>query len=427
MTSSSPLSSLRNGWYGVVGLVLLAGGGHQGEPLGPVAKLLDDARLADAGVPDQLDEASEAHAHRHERGVEDGQLALAVDERQLLRGLALPRARHLAHRHRVDGLRLPLQGQRPDRPGGEEGARALEEVGRRPDRARVGFGHQPRGERGRAAENRERLAVGRPDTACEDVARGDADVQREPGFGVDRGPHGAQQALLVLAGGRRHARDEDDPPADRVDVAFEEADAVRRGRVLEGVDDLLDRLGVQRLSFSAEPDEGHRRLAVLALDAPGDQVGAERLGNAAEDVEPGGVGQLGDAGERDRRREGEQRARSLAVAEGLGGELSRGRVAHRDLAGLGRVLHLDGDDGVGAGDDQLAVAAADEEEVEVAAVDADVHPQLDGADRGLERAERGKRVAHSPGRSAGPSRVGSPSKNRRSASPPSLTSPPPSS
>ena len=82
--------------------------------------------------------------------------------------------------------------------------------------------------------------------------------------------------------------------------------------------------------------------------------------------------------------------------------MGRGRLAHGDLAGLCRVLHLDRDDGVRAGHDQLSVTAADEEEVEVAAVDADVHLQLDGADRGLERSERVERVAHAPGRRAGP-------------------------
>ncbi len=103
---------------------------------------------------------------------------------------------------------------------------------------------------------------------------------------------------------------------------------------------------------------------------------------------------------------GEQRPRSLAVAERCGVKLGCGRVAHGDLACLGRVLHLHGDDGVGAGDDQLAVPAADEEEIEVAAVDPDVHPQLDGADRGVERSQRGERVAHPPGRGAGPSGMG---------------------
>ena len=111
-----------------------------------------------------------------------------------------------------------------------------------------------------------------------------------------------------------------------------------------------------------------------------DEVRAQLLGDAGEEVQVGGVGQPGDAGERHCRREGEQGARSLAVTEGRCREIGRGRVAHGDLAGLGRLLHLDGDDGVRAGHDQLAVAAADEEEVEVAAVDADVHLQLDGAD-----------------------------------------------
>src|SRR6185437_9332123 len=82
-------------------------------------------------------------------------------------------------------------------------------------------------------------------------------------------------------------------------------------------------------------------------------------------------------------------------------ELRSGCVAHRDLAGFRGVLHLDRDDRVRAGDDQLAVAAADEEEVEVATVDADVHLQLDRANRRLKRPRGGERVAHTPGCGAG--------------------------
>ena len=65
-------------------LVLLAAGAHERQPFGAIAELLEDPRLADACVADQLDEAAEAHAHGHERGVEHRQLALAVDERELL-------------------------------------------------------------------------------------------------------------------------------------------------------------------------------------------------------------------------------------------------------------------------------------------------------------------------------------------------------
>ena len=261
----------------------------EGESLGAVAELLDDARLADARVADELDEAAEAHAHRHERRVEHGQLALAVDERQLLRRLALPCAGHVADRDRLDRLRLPFQRQRSDRLRGEERARAVEELRRRPDRARLGLGHQPCGQRGRAAEDRERLAVRRPDAAGEDVPGRDSDVQRQAGAGVDRGAHGAKQALLVLAGGGRHAGHEDDPSAGGVDVALEEADAVRGGRVLQGVDHLLDRVGVQRLRGSAEADEGDRGPAMFALDRLRDEMRAQLLGDAAEDVQVGRV------------------------------------------------------------------------------------------------------------------------------------------
>ena len=259
-------------------LVLLTRCRDEGEPFGTVAELLEDPRLADAGVPNQLDEAAEAHAHRHERRVEHRQLALAVDERKLLRRFALPRAGHLTDRHRVDGFCLSLQAQCTDRLGGEDRPRPLEEIGRRPDRAGVGLRHQPGRECGGAAEDRERLSVGRPDAAREDVARGHADVQRQPRAGVDRRAHRAEQALLVPPGSGRHSRDKDDPPADRVDVALEEADAMRRGRFLHHIDHLLHRVGVERLS--AESDERDRGLPVLALDALRDEVRAQLLGDA---------------------------------------------------------------------------------------------------------------------------------------------------
>ena len=44
--------------------------------------------------------------------------------------------------------------------------------------------------------------------------------------------------------------------------------------------------------------------------------------------------------------------------------------------------------------------------IEITAVDADMHTELDGSDRGLERPECVERVAHPPGRGAGPSGVG---------------------
>ena len=93
-------------------LVLLARSRHDGEPFGAVAQLFDDARLADPGVADQLDEAAEAHAHGYERRVEDGQLALAVDEREPLPRPGERAPRSGADGDRLDRLRLALERQR---------------------------------------------------------------------------------------------------------------------------------------------------------------------------------------------------------------------------------------------------------------------------------------------------------------------------
>ena len=205
---------------------------------------------------------------------------------------------------------------------------------------------------------------------------------------------------------------EDDATADLIDVALEEADAVRGGRLLQRVHDLLDRVGdgidalvLEQLVDSAEADECDRAVTMLALDLLGGEVLAEGLRHAAEQVEVGDVRDLWDAGQRDSGRRRDQGARAFAVAEVGRIEKCCRRVADGDLAGFRRVLHLDGVRRVRAGDDQLTVAASDEEEVEGATVDTDVHAELDVADRRLERAECAQRVAHAPGRRACTARV----------------------
>ena len=51
-----------------------------------LAQFLREPRLPDPGLADELDERSEAHAHRCDGRAEDGPLALAIDERKLLVG-----------------------------------------------------------------------------------------------------------------------------------------------------------------------------------------------------------------------------------------------------------------------------------------------------------------------------------------------------
>ena len=115
----------------------------------------------------------------------------------------------------------------------------------------------------------------------------------------------------------------------------------------------------------------------------------------------------------------------LGLAELLGLRCARRRGAHDDLAGLRGVLHRHGQRRSLAGEDQLTVRGADEEEVEAAAVHTDVHPERHLARRGLERAEPSsvRRIPYAALQAR--CVCASPLKKRSRASPPNFTSPPP--
>ena len=185
----------------------------------------------------------------------------------------------------LDRARLAFQRQRLERRDLERGAGARDELGCRPDAALRRLRHQACGERGGAAEDRVRAAVRRADAAGEDAAFGEADVQRQPRARVDCGARGSQQALFVVARGRRDAGDEDDAATGGVDVALEEAHAVCVGGGLQGVDGFLDgrrrsvrALVLEHLVDPAEPHERDRGMPVLALDLLGGQMVAQRTG-----------------------------------------------------------------------------------------------------------------------------------------------------
>src|SRR6185436_1011569 len=82
-----------------------------------------------------------------------------------------------------------------------------------------------------------------------------------------------------------------------------------------------------------------------------------------------------------------------------------GLPAHEDLAGLRRRFHLDGLRRCGAGDEQLAMALADQEELKATGVQAGVHLQLNGSGRGPRASDRPERSPHFEGRSCRPGGV----------------------
>jgi hypothetical protein len=260
--------------------------------------------------------------------------------------------------------------------------------------------HQPRGERRGVAEDRVRAAERRAHLAGEDAAAVHAGGDRERRPRVEDRADGEEQAVLVLARRLRRARDEDDPPAVAVDVALEERHLVLVARGLHRGDELVhggsggvDPLAVEQAREPAEAQERDRRLAVLRLDHPGGHRGAHGGGHADRQVEPVDRREqlalhLG------RRLEPQEHAAALRVAELARLEGDRGRAREQDVAGLGRVLELDRPPGLGPADDQLAVGRAREEEVEVAAVQADVHAQRHLPDGRVRPADRAQHPAH---------------------------------
>ena len=84
------------------------------------------------------------------------------------------------------------------------------------------------------------------------------------------------------------------------------------------------------------------------------------------------------------------------------GERRSGLGAEQDLARARRRLHLDGTAGGRAGDDQLAMRIADEEEVDLTAVNADRHPQRDLACRGEADTHLVQGPLHGQGGGTGP-------------------------
>ena len=389
------------------GLVLRAGR-RDGEQVRRLRlELLDEPRLAHAGLADQLDQVAEAHPHRRERGREDRQLALAADERQPVLGSAAAVPETATTSKAVTGSAIPFSVSGSS----STVSKVLRE---RSSRSLVvstwpgsGLAHQPRGERGRLAEDRVGAPEARTDLAGEDAAAGGADPERQLGREVGDPARGSQNALLVLARRLGRAGDEDHLAAVGVDVGLEEGDAVLVGHPLRARDQLVEHLGHafgagvgEQGVDAAEMDERDRGLPVLGLGATVRDHAADRRGNAGREI---------DALERRQRldpaarpgSELQQTTALLGLAENLVGERRRGLVADEDLAGLGARLHRDGARDAGPGQQQLAVRLTDEEEVVGVGVDADVHLQLDRPDRGLRLSELLQRRAHPVGGIAG--------------------------
>ncbi len=312
----------------------------------------------------------------------------------------LPRI--LPDAEREHRMLLALHHEGLQRLGLEPHARGLEHRLRGEDLARLGLGHHARGEVHRVAHHRVGAAVRGAHVTHEDRAAVHADPHVDRGLRVGDLPQGEQHPLLVVAARVGRSRHQDDLAAVAVHVGAQERDAVAVGGLLDGGDEPVERerrevslVVREHLVHPLEVDERDRDLPMLGVRPSLQEMLADRDRDAGRElVGVAAVHRLG----RDRHDVGrlaaQQQPFALLRAEDLGRERERGREAHQDLARVGGVLHQHGLAGGRAGDHQLAVGGAHQEEVEDPAAHAHRHPERDEARRGLDPPDRAELAAH---------------------------------
>ena len=316
---------------------------------------------------------------------------------------------------RGHGLLLALHHERLDGRGGEARARAIDDGGSGDDLAVGSAGHHSCGQVHRIAHHGVSAAVGWADIAREDGAGVYADLQGERLIRLDDAAQGTGHLLVVVATTDGDSGSEDDLAAVAVDVTREEGDVELIGGVLdrthERVDGVLRGIGsgfLDQAIDAIEMDEGDERVAMLALGDVGfemvaqDRGGDEALGAIRFD------GGWRRHGVHRRGRAPKQAAAIAGIAERRRGQSRGGGFAREDLAGAGGGLHLDNTRDGGASDDELEMRLAREEEVDIAAVDADGHAKPHQAGRRLYAADFAQRTAHVDGGAAATLSVGGP-------------------
>jgi hypothetical protein len=147
--------------------------------------------------------------------------------------------------------------------------------------------------------------------------------------------------------------------------------------LVECAGDLLPALLANERVGAAELDERDRDRPVLGLAVRAQEVGADRLRQTVLDREVRDVAHGRRMQLRRRRQAAQQEAGLLLLPDVSGRERGGRRGRDDDLAGVGDRLERGRLRRGLAGDQELAVALADEEEVERAGVDPDRHPQHD--------------------------------------------------
>ena len=270
--------------------------------------------------------------------------------------------------------------------------------------------HQPRGEVHRIALDGERAPVRRAEVAREHRPAVDPDPQRKRDAGVHDRADGAQHPLLVVARASRRAREQEDLAAVLRDVCLVEGHTVLLDRPLNRTDALVE---CERDRFPTPLADQRRRCR-----------GIRRTRHRSSGARARGRLRAGGCGSRPAgtpRSEGRRcRRRSpLERADAAGSPLSRkpgpfaaptfrgrqprgGSRRDDDLTRVGIGFQQRRLGRCATGDQKLAVALADEEEVEHTGVHSDRHPQDDRARLGANPADAADCALHLGGAATGP-------------------------
>ena len=345
-------------------------------------RLVDQSGLSDPCAT--LDQQGAPFAARqgletvHQRGV----LLVAADEGQEVTAGRCPGSGLGSDGEGGDGRRLALHLERGERGGGERGARPLDDGRGGVDGALGRRGHQASSEVDRVTHHRERGAEPHADRAAEHMATVDPDAHRKGAGRVGDPPDGPQHSpVVVLAGGRDPGGQDELAPV-LVDVGGEEGDQLLVDGGLDDGDEPVEHAGRRfgtvvlhdpvDARVAHEPDGGG---TVLGLQRAVAEVGAQ----PHRDAVGHGLGRDRSGGHRPGRAPPglpppQPPPRPALAIGGAGTEQGAGGRAHHDLARAGGVLHDRRRGGRGTRDHEFAVRPADEEEVDLAAVDADRHP-----------------------------------------------------
>lgn len=255
-------------------------------PLGPKNRdvgevgqtVLDESALPDAGLADDVEDATVSRPRFVEGAPEFGQLGLASDEWQLLGGsgvgAVLVAIALLSDQRRADRFGLPLD---------QEGLQVVELEFRRDefehcvardDLSRRRLLHEAGRQIDGVAHDSERAPPGRAEIAHVDRTTVEADPYRQPDVHRDQFARGPDRSILVLPGGSWCPGGENDLAAARVHVARQPEHAVASGGLFgcgrKCLQSLVHGIGADRLQQridAAEEHEPDRHRAVLRDDA----------------------------------------------------------------------------------------------------------------------------------------------------------------